>query len=179
MENPRPEKVATVEEITTLFQESSAVLVTEYRGMRVKQLSELRRSLGTVGGEYRVFKNTLADIGAKNAGFDNLDALLVGPTALAFVKGDAVDVAKALRDFAKTNQNLIVKGGLLGNKVLNAAQTTALADMPPKKQVLAELAGLFAAPLSQMASLLAAPARDVAYAVQALIDKNGGESAAA
>lgn len=179
MENPRPEKVETVAEIKELLAGSDAALLTEYRGMSVGNLSELRRSLRATGAEYRVFKNTLVRIAAEQHGIENLEPLLHGPTAIAFVKGDAVEAAKALKEFAKTNQKLVVKGGLLGNKVLDAAQTAALADMPPRQQVLAEIAGLFAAPLSQFASLLAAPPRDVVYAISALIDKQGGEPAAA
>ena len=179
MDNPRPEKIETVAEIKALFEGSNAAILTEYRGMKVKQISELRRTLRGVGGEYRVFKNTLVRIAANSAGTTELDDLLRGPTAVAFVKGDAVEVAKALREFGKTTPALVVKGGLLGTKVLTGAQASALADMPPRKQVLAELAGLFAAPLSQMAGLLAAPQRDLVYAISALIDKNGGEQAAA
>jgi large subunit ribosomal protein L10 len=179
MENPNADKVVTVSEIKELLVNADAAILTEYRGMSVGELSALRRSLRTAGGEYRVFKNTLVRIAAEQAGIANLEPMLHGPTAVAFIKGDAVEAAKALKDFAKTNPKLIVKGGLLGSTVLNASQTSALADMPPKKQVLAELAGLFAAPLSQFASLLAAPPRDVAYAISALIDKQGGEPVAA
>ncbi len=170
MEHPRPEKVAVVNEISALFASSDAVLLTEYRGLSVKALGELRATLRPSGAQFRVFKNTLVRIAAKQNGLD-ADSLLTGPTAVAFVQGDPVEVAKALRDFAKTNQNLIVKGGVLGTKVLTAAQVSALADMPPRLQVLAEIAGLFAAPLSQFARLLAAPPRDLAYAIQALADK--------
>lgn len=179
MENPNADKVEVVSKIKELLANSDAAILTEYRGMTVSNLSDLRRSLRGAGGDFRVFKNTLVRIAAEQSGIENLEPLLHGPTAIAFVKGDAVEAAKALKDFAKTNQKLIVKGGLLGNKVLNASQTSALADMPPKKQVLAELAGLFAAPLSQFASLLAAPPRDVVYALSALIDKHGGEPEAA
>ncbi len=181
MENPRPEKVQKVAEVVELLNGSDAALLTEYRGMQVKHLSELRRTLRPVGGEYRVYKNTLVWKAALATGMDTpeLEKLLHGPTAIAFIKGDAVEAAKALREFAKTNPNLIVKGGLLGSKVLSASEAAALADMPPRVQVLAELAGLFEAPLSTLASLIEAPARDIAYAISALIDKNGGENAAA
>lgn len=178
---PRPEKVATVTEISDLFGGANAALLTEYRGMSVKHLSELRRSLRAVGADYKVFKNTLVWKSAVATGRDTpeLEALLKGPTAIAFVTGDAVEAAKALRDFAKTNPHLSVKGGLLGTKVLSAAEAGALADMPPRQQVMAEIAGLFEAPLSALASLLEAPARDIAYAINALIEKNGGEDAIA
>ena len=179
MENPNADKVEVVSEIKALLANSDAAILTEYRGMTVSNMSDLRRSLRSAGGDYRVYKNTLVRIAAEQSGIENLEPLLHGPTAVAFITGDAVEAAKALKEFAKTNPKLIVKGGLLGNKVLDAKQTSALAEMPPKKQVLAELAGLFAAPLSQFASLLAAPPRDVVYALSALIDKQGGEQEAA
>ena len=171
MEHPRPEKVATVEEIYEAIQGSDAVLLTEYRGMSVSSISKLRRALTPAGAQYRVYKNTLVRIAAQRAGIENLDEHLHGPTAVAFVKGDAVEAAKALRDFAKTEPKLIVKAGVLGTKVLDASQTSALADMPPRVQVLAEFAGLLEAPLSNIASLLEAPVRDIAYAIAALEDK--------
>lgn len=171
MENPRPEKVAVVDAVATALAESDAVLLTEYRGMTVKAISELRRALRPTGAEYKIFKNTLVRIAAAQQGISGLDPLLTGPTALAFVKGDAVEAAKALREFAKTNPNLIVKGGVLGSSVLDAKQASALADMPPRAQVLAEIAGLLEAPLATVASLLEAPVRDIAYAIAALEDK--------
>ncbi len=175
MDNPRPEKVSIVEEIKAALAESDAVLLTEYRGMTVPSIGRLRRQLGATTS-YKVYKNTLVRIAAEQSGIEGLEPLLKGPTAVAFVKGDAVEAAKSLREFAKTEPRLIVKGGLLGNKVLDAAQTAALADMPPRTQVLAELAGLFEAPLSSFASLLEAPVRDIAYAIAALEEK---QSAAA
>lgn len=175
MDNPRPEKVSIVDEIKAALAESDAVLLTEYRGMTVPSIGKLRRQLGATTS-YKVYKNTLVRIAAEQSGIEGLEPLLKGPTAVAFVKGDAVEAAKSLRDFAKTEPRLIVKGGLLGNKVLDAAQTAALADMPPRIQVLAELAGLFEAPLSSFASLLEAPVRDIAYAIAALEEK---QSAAA
>jgi large subunit ribosomal protein L10 len=175
MDNPRPEKVSIVEEIKAALAESDAVLLTEYRGMTVPSIGRLRRQLGATTS-YKVYKNTLVRIAAEQSGIEGLEPLLKGPTAVAFVKGDAVEAAKSLREFAKGEPRLIVKGGLLGNKVLDAAQTAALADMPPRTQVLAELAGLFEAPLSSFASLLEAPVRDIAYAIAALEEK---QSAAA
>jgi large subunit ribosomal protein L10 len=170
MENPRPEKVSIVAEIKASLAESDAVLLTEYRGMSVPSIGKLRRTLGA-DTSYKVYKNTLVRIAAEQQGIEGLEPLLHGPTAVAFVKGDAVEAAKALREFAKTEPRLIIKGGLLGGKVLDAAQTAALADMPPKAQVLAEIAGLFEAPLANIASLLEAPVRDIAYAIAALEEK--------
>lgn len=175
MDNPRPEKVGIVEEIKAALADSDAVLLTEYRGMSVPSIGKLRRQLGATTS-YKVYKNTLVRIAAEQSGIVGLEPLLTGPTAVAFIKGDAVEAAKSLREFAKTEPRLIVKGGLLGNKVLDAKQTAALADMPPRMQVLAELAGLFEAPLSSFASLLEAPVRDIAYAIAALEEK---QSAAA
>ncbi len=176
MDNPNADKVAIVEEIKAALADSDAVLLTEYRGMSVPSIGKLRRDLGPAGATYKVYKNTLVRIAAEQAGIVGLEPLLHGPTAVAFVKGDAVEAAKALRDFARTEPLLKVKGGVLGTQVLDAVQTAALADMPPKQQVLAELAGLFEAPLATFASLLEAPVRDIAYAIAALEEK---QSAAA
>ncbi len=173
-EEARPDKVAVVDEVRELLKSSDATILTEYRGMSVKQLGELRGSLRSSGTQYRVFKNTLVKIAADQAGIEGLEPLLHGPTAVAFVSGDAVEAAKALRDAAKTNPLLILKGGVLGTKVLDAKQLDSLADMPPRAQVLAELAGLLEAPMSQFASLLAAVPRDLVYAIANLIEKQGG-----
>jgi large subunit ribosomal protein L10 len=170
MDNPRPEKVSIVDEIKENLAGCDAVLLTEYRGMSVPSIGKLRRELGA-GSTYKIYKNTLVRIAAEQSGIEGLVPLLKGPTAVAFIRGDAVEAAKALRDFARTEPHLKVKGGLLGSKVLDAAQTAALADMPPRIQVLAELAGLFEAPLATMASLLEAPVRDIAYAIAALEEK--------
>lgn len=185
MDNPRPEKVAVVEEVQAKLAAAEAAIITEYRGMTVAQMSGLRRQLRDQGGEYCVYKNTLVRIAAKNLDM-SLDELLVGPTAIAFVgtkldgsAGDIAGVAKALRGFARDVPALIVKGGVLGTRTIDAEDARNLADMPTREQVLAQLAGLLEAPLSQMASLIEAPVRDIAYAVQALVDKNGGEPAAA
>ncbi len=176
MENPRPEKVAVVEEVKERFAACDAALLTEYRGMSVKAISELRRALRPVGGEYKVYKNTLVRFAARDLGLE-LDPLLTGPTAIAFVTGDAAAVAKALRDATKTNPNLVIKGGVLGTAVIDAAGVTALADLPPREVVLAQLAGAFQAPLVQMAGLLQALPRNFAYGLKALIDQRGGEPA--
>jgi large subunit ribosomal protein L10 len=178
MENPRPEKVAVVDEVRTKLAESDAVLLTEYRGLNVKALAGLRRQLRDAGGEYKVYKNTLVRFAAREVVDDELDSLLTGPTAVAFVKGDTAAVAKALREYARSNPLLVIKGGLLGQKVLSAQDVEILADLPPREVVLSQLAGLLEAPLSQLASLLAAVPREVAYGIQALIDKQGGDPTA-
>ena len=114
MENPRPEKVAVVTEVRERFEAADAALLTEYRGLNVKALADLRRQLRPSGGEYKVYKNTLVRFAARDLGAGELEALLTGPTAITFVRGDAAAAAKTLRDYARTNQNLVVKGGLLG-----------------------------------------------------------------
>ena len=121
MGEPRPEKVAVVTEVRERLSSSNGALLTEYRGLKVADLANLRKAVGDAGGEYRIFKNTLVRLAAAELGLNDLEPLLVGPTAIAFVDGDAVAVAKSLRDFARTNPNLTIKGGLLGTKVLTAA----------------------------------------------------------
>jgi large subunit ribosomal protein L10 len=178
MENPRPEKVAVVTEVRERFEAADAALLTEYRGMSVKALHELRKQLRPNGGEYKVYKNTLVRFAAREVGAGDVESLLTGPTAIAFVKGDAAAVAKTLRDYAKTNPNLVVKGGLLGTKVLSASDVEALADLPSRDVLLAQLAGAFQAPLVKFAGLLQALPRNFAYGLKALIDKGGASGAA-
>jgi len=176
MEEPRPEKVAVVTEVRERLSSSNGALITEYRGLKVADLAALRRSVGDAGGEYRIFKNTLVRLAAADLGLTDLDPLLVGPTAIAFVDGDAVAVAKSLRDFARTNPNLTIKGGLLGTKVLSAADAGALADVAPREVILAQLAGALAAPLVKMAGLLQALPRNFAYGLSALLEKRQSEA---
>jgi large subunit ribosomal protein L10 len=178
MENPRPEKVAVVEEVRAKLEGSTAAVLTEYRGLNVAATAELRRALHDAGGEYKVYKNTLVRIAARDLGLE-IDDLLTGPTAIAFADGDAVTIAKALNDFAKTNPALVVKGGLLGDKVIDEAGVKALADLEPREVLLAKLAGLMAAPMQQMANLLEALPRDFAYGLKALIDQGGAAGATA
>ena len=171
MENPRAEKVAVVEEITAKLSAADAVIVTEYRGMKVGQLAGLRRQLRDQGGEYRVYKNTLARFAAQNAGVAELADLMVGPTALAFVEGDAAAVAKVLRDAARTNPLLIIKGGSMSGKALSAKDVEALADLPSREVLLAQFAGALQAPLVKTAGLLQALPRNFAYGLKALIEQ--------
>jgi large subunit ribosomal protein L10 len=173
---PRPEKVAVVTEVRERLQSSNGALLTEYRGLKVSDLANLRRAIGDAGGEYRIFKNTLVRRAATELNLTDLEPLLVGPTAVAFVDGDAVAVAKVLRDFARTNPNLTIKGGLLGTTVLSAADAGALADVAPREVILAQLAGAFAAPLQKMAGLLQALPRNFAYGLSALLEKRSSEA---
>lgn len=181
MDNPRPEKVAVVDEVRERLSDSDAVLLTEYRGIDVTEMAQLRAALREAGGEYKVYKNTLVRFAARELGLD-LDEHLTGPTAIAFVptgSGDPVTVAKALREFAKGNPNLVIKAGVLGDKLLSAAETKALAEVAPREELLARLAGLMAAPLQQFAGLLQAVPRDFAYGLAALIEQGGGAPASA
>lgn len=176
MGEPRPEKVAVVDEVRERLSSSNAALLTEYRGLKVSDLAALRRSVGEAGGSYKIYKNTLARRAAADLGLGELDPMLVGPTAIAFVDGDAVAVAKSLRDFARGNPNLTIKGGLLGSKVLSAADAGALADVAPREVLLAQLAGALAAPLQKMAGLLQALPRNFAYGLSALLEKRQADA---
>jgi large subunit ribosomal protein L10 len=178
MDDPRPEKVAVVDEVRARLSSANAALLTEYRGLGVGELARLRRSLREAGGEYKIYKNTLVRFAVRDLGLEGLETLLVGPTAIAFVETDAASVAKALRDFARTNPNLVVKGGLLGAKVLSAADAGALAELPSREQLLAQLAGAIAAPMQTFAGLLQALPRNFAYGLKALIDQGGAGGAA-
>lgn len=171
MENPRQEKVAVVDEVTAKLKEADAVIVTEYRGMSVGQLAALRRQLRPHGGEYKVYKNTLARFAAENAGVPGLADLLVGPSGITFISGDAAAVAKALRDTSKTNPLLVLKGGVIGGKVISAKDVEALADLPSREVLLAQFAGALQAPMAKMAGLLQAMPRNLAYGLKALIDQ--------
>ena len=181
MENPRAEKVAVVDEVRERFNDSSAALLTEYRGLNVAALADLRRALRDAGSEYKIYKNTLVRFAARDAGLE-LDELLTGPTAIAFVKdGDAVTVARALRDFGRTYPALVIKGGVMAGSPLTADQAKALAEIQPREVLLSRLAGGLAAPMQQFAGLLQALPRNFAYGLKALIDQQGGapEEAAA
>jgi large subunit ribosomal protein L10 len=174
----RPEKVATVEEIREKLVGARAAVLTEYRGLKVSELAALRASLRAADAEYKVYKNTLARRAAEEAGLSDLISLLEGPTAITFVKGDAVTVAKALRDYSKTNANRVVKGGILGTRVIASDDVIALADIQPREVLLARIAGGFQAPLVKAAGLFQAFTRNMAYGLKALIDQRvaGGEA---
>jgi large subunit ribosomal protein L10 len=163
---PNTEKVSAVAEIAERFTNSSAAVITEYRGLSVKQVTQLRRALGR-DTTYAVVKNTLTRRAAAEAGVSIDDSLLIGPTAIAFITGDPVDAAKGLRDFARTNPLLVIKGGVFEGRSLSAAEVTRIADLESREVLLAKLAGalkalptraagLFQAPLSQLARLAAA-----------------------
>ncbi len=163
----RPDKGDSVAELTESFSTAQAAVLTEYRGLTVKQLKDLRRSLGA-DTTYSVVKNTLTKIAAGNAGLTGLDDLLAGPTAVAFVKGDPVAAAKGLRDFAKAHPALVVKGGVMDGKTLSADEVKKLADLESREVLLAKLAGAMKASLTQAVYLFAAPLSQAARVLGAL-----------
>jgi large subunit ribosomal protein L10 len=170
----QPQKVATIEEVKTRIEKSSTAVVTEYRGLTVAQISTLRRQLRTLGADYKVFKNTLVLRAIAGTSVEGLSEFLSGPTAIAFVDGDVSAVAKALRDFARETPKLIVKGGVVDGKALSMKDLSALADLPSRDVLLAQIAGLLASPLRTMAALLQAVPQSFAYGLSALIDSKGG-----
>lgn len=171
MDNPRAEKVAVVDEVRDRLGASDAAVLTEYRGLTVAELAELRRELAAAGGDYKVYKNTLVRLAIAGGPRESLHELLTGPTAIAFVRGDLSAVAKALRDFARANPSLVVKGGISGPDLLSAAEIGAIADLPSRDVLLAQVAGGLAAPLQQLAGLIQALPRNLAYGISALIDQ--------
>jgi len=170
----RPDKVAAVEEIAERFRGANASVVTEFRGLTVSQLKELRRAL-TPAATYQVAKNTLVRRAAADAGVTGLDDLLVGPTAIAFVTGEAVDAAKALRNFAKVHKSLVIKGGIMDGRPLTVDEVNRLADLESREVLLAKLAGAMMGTLAKAAGLFAAPASQVARLAAALADKRTAE----
>jgi large subunit ribosomal protein L10 len=163
----RPDKAAAVAELTETFRESAGAVLTEYRGLTVKQLQDLRRALGE-NANYAVVKNTLTQIAARDAGVEGFDDLLTGPTAIAFINGDVVEAAKGLRDFAKANPSLVIKGGLFEGKTLDAGEIAKLADLESREVLLGKLAGAMLASLSQAVYLLNAPIAQAARLAGAL-----------
>jgi large subunit ribosomal protein L10 len=168
---PRPEKVQAVADIKERLESASAVFVAEYSGLSVKAQQELRRGLRASDGEFKVVKMTLARRAAEELGHEDLMALLIGPTGLAFAHGDAAATAKALRDFAADHASLVIKGALLSGELLAPERIAQLADLEPRDVLLAKIAGAFSAPMSRMAGLLAALPRGLATALQQLVDK--------
>jgi len=183
MEDPRPEKVAIVDEVREKLTNSDGALLTEYRGLDVPAMAELRRALREAGSEYKIYKNTLVRLAAREIGLE-IEDLLTGPTAIAFVgekpdgtPGDVAAAAKALKDFARHNDALVVKGGVLDDKLLSSEDLKALAELPSRDVLLAQLAGAFQAPIAKLAGLLQALPRDFAYGLKALIDQGGAADA--
>jgi len=172
---PSASNVAEVEAIKEYLEGSVAAVLTEYRGLKVKELGELRASLRGSSTDYRVLKNTLTSIAVRDKGYEELLPLLEGPTAVAFVHGDPVQAAKDLAEFARTHPALVVKGGVLEGRVLSTAEIRQLATLESREVLLARIAGMLQAPLQQAVNLLAAPLRQVATMSAALRDKRQAE----
>lgn len=173
---PRADKVAVVAEVKSRFEEAEAVILTEYRGLDVNAMAELRRALRQAGGDYKVYKNTMVRFAAGELDLE-IEELLVGPTAIAFTgtrpdgsAGDAATVTKALTEFGVDNENLIIKGGLLDGEPLTLDQIKALSKLPSREALLTKLAGGMVAPLQQLAALFNAVTVKFAFALQALIE---------
>lgn len=172
---PRPEKVAVVDEVRDKLSSSTATVLTEYRGLTVTQLASLRAELRKANAEYKVAKNTLTRIAAREAGLEVPDSMLSGPTALAFCGDDPVSVAKALRTFAKANPALIVKGALLEGRLLTAEETGQLADLASREELLSKVAGMIQTLIAQPARLALASLTKMAQLMAALQEKKASE----
>jgi large subunit ribosomal protein L10 len=166
----RPDKTATIAELTERFRDSNAAVLTEYRGLTVAQLTQLRSSIQD-HATYTVVKNTLTKRAAKEAGVTAFDGQLAGPSAVAFITGDPVEAAKGLRDFARTNPQLVIKGGVLDGNALSADEIRKLADLESREVLLSKMAGAMKASLNNAAYLFAAPLAQAARAVDALRQK--------
>lgn len=175
---PRPEKTQAVAEITERFQESSGALLTEYRGLHVGEIAEVRGALRDAQAEYKVLKNTLARIAVREAGLEELVELLQGPTAIAFVKGDAVEAAKALDDAAKKFPVLVIKGGVIEGKIIDADQARALAKLEPRETQLAKIVMMVNIPLQQTANVLSALLRDFGSMLGQVLQQKESEAPA-
>jgi large subunit ribosomal protein L10 len=180
---PRPEKVQAVAEIKDRLERARAVFLAEYAGLSVKDQQTLRRGLRAGGAEFKIVKMTLARRAAAELDISELDELFLGPTGIAFAEGDPVTAAKALKDFAKDNEALVIKGGMLGGEFLSPERISALAEIESRDVLLSKLAGLFKAPMTNLAGLFAALPRNMASALQQLAEKKeeagGGEPPAA
>jgi large subunit ribosomal protein L10 len=168
---PKAQKIEAVERLKGEFRESQAALLTSFRGLKVAEMTELRRSLAASQTDFKVVKNTLAKIAAKDIGLEDLLPLLEGSTAIAFVKGDPVTAAKGLDEISRKYPALVLKGGLLTGRVLSAERAAALAHVAPREVLLAQIAGALQAPLAKLAALLQAPVRSLGYALGAYRDK--------
>lgn len=172
---PRPEKVAVVDDVRQGLTESTATVLTEYRGLTVDDLAELRARLRGTDASYRVVKNTLTRLAVREAGVDIPDTMLVGPTAITFCAGDPVAAAKVLRAFSREHPALVIKGGLLEGRVLDAEETSKLADLASREELLARIAGMMQSIVAQPARLARANLEKFARLLAALQDKRGGE----
>ena len=174
----KADKATAVADIAERFKESTATVVTEYRGLTVANLADLRKTLGA-GATYTVAKNTLVKRAASDAGIEGLDELFAGPTAIAFITGEPVDAAKAIKTFAKDNKALVIKGGYMDGHALTVSEVERIADLESREVLMAKLAGAMKGKTSQAAALFAAPASQIARLAAALQEKKAAEESAA
>jgi large subunit ribosomal protein L10 len=171
MSTARAEKAAVVAEVRDKFAASNAVIVSEYRGLTVGALAKLRRTLRPLGAEYKVYKNTLVKIAARDGSMSAVEGMVGGPVAITFINGEVSAVAKAMREFAKENEALKLKGGVVDGKAVDVKGLRALADLPSREVMLAKLAGLLKAPMANTAYMLSALPRKAAYGLKALVEQ--------
>lgn len=176
---PRQNKVESIDDFKERYGRSEAVVLTEYRGLDVNELGELRTKLRDVGAEYKVYKNTLATIAVRDLGVEELAEMLSGPTATVFALKDPVAAAKALADFGKEHELLVLKGGILGGKTLDAKAIAALAKLESREVMLAQMAGMLLSPIQSMANVLKASFNNLGSVLAQYRDKLPGEAAAA
>lgn len=172
----RPEKEAVVTEIQEKLSRAQTVVVADYRGLNVEEVTELRKELREAGVDFRVAKNTLTRLAVKNAKLEGMDPYLEGPTALAFGYDDPVTPAKILSTFAKSHKNLELKAGILEGKVIDVNTLKELADLPSREALLGQVAGLLQAPMRNLVYVLSAPIREMAYVLEAVRKKQAGEA---
>lgn len=176
---PTTAKAHTIDELTEQLGNAKLIVLTDYRGLRVSDLQELRTNLRKSGGEIRVAKNTLTRIAAENAGITGLEPHLEGPLALGIANDDIVAFSKSLSDFARTSRILTIRGGVLDKQFISAEHVEAISTLPSKEQLQAKLLGLLQSPMSRTLSVLTGPSRSVAYVLQARADQLAGGAAAA
>ncbi len=160
-------KRGEVDELTDLLSKSELTILTDYRGLTVAEMVQLRKQLREAGVEYHVAKNTLLRLAAEKASYPDMSALLIGPTAVAFSHDDIAKAAKALRDYARTSKVFTIKGGVVSDRVLSADQVATIADLPPKEVLIAQVIGTAQMPIVNLVSVLGGPVRSLAYVLQA------------
>ena len=176
---PTPQKAKSIDELTDQLTRAKLVIVTDYRGLKVTDLQTLRGNLRTSGGEFHIAKNTLPKIAAGNAGVEGLDSHLEGPSALAFGFEDAVQTAKTVSDFVRSSRVLVIKGGVMDNRPISAADVEAIATLPSREELQAKLLGMLISPLTRTLGVLTGPSRSMAYLLNARAEQLGGGAAAA
>lgn len=176
---PTTAKAHTIDELSEQLANAKLIVLTDYRGLRVSDLQDLRTNLRKSGGEIRVAKNTLTRIAAENAGIAGLEPYLEGPLALGIASDDIVAFTKSLSDFARTSRILTIRGGVLDKNFITAEQVEAISTLPSKEALQAKLLGLLQSPLARTVGVLSGPSRSIAYLLQARADELGGTAMAA